>query len=143
MCALRLSSSEMPLSNISEFQSAVRQLAASQVPAWTVHVELTGNELPVRVSLSHPLSAGYQWLFTKEHVEAADVSSIAASVETFPELRAPPPPAQNARLVRGITAVAKAFQWPPEQFRALVAELEASDCLTKAEADWLRVVNGD
>ena len=124
------------------FEQAVQELAKRLVPDWTVAVEAAVGDYPVIVSLTHPVSAGYEWKVTRAELEAEDLATLAAMISGSPDLAVPPPLTSNSELLRGLRTVIKAFNWPPEQVSALAGVLEDARMLTTEERSWLRRVSG-
>lgn len=124
------------------FERAVKDLAGRLAPDWEVSCDAPSADYPVRVSLTHPVSAGHEWMATRAQVEAEDLTILAASISRSRELSVRPPITSNAHLLRGLRTVAVAFHWSGDQMSALAGVLEQSGILTADERRWLRQVGG-
>ena len=126
--------SELPL--LARFERAVRDVTDVLAPDWHVSCVATsgGN---VIVSVTHPVSLGYEWHALGRQVEAGDVSTLAAIIKQSPEFALPPPLSLNPGLLRGIRTLTSAFGWPEQQVSALAGVLEDSRVVTPEEAEWL------
>lgn len=124
------------------FVDAVRDRVGVIAPGWTVAVTATDSaELPVAVSLDHPLSRGYQIMFRAEEVATLELSPlerhVVVAAKDFEEVaRAPVCP--HAELLRDLRLLADTYGWPPTQLAAIGGVLADNGALTGDEYEWLR-----
>jgi hypothetical protein len=124
----------------SEFEQAVRELAEREAPEWSLSISIDEDaDFPVRVSLSHPLSPGFQWCFLRSQVRAVDLAMMEETIRREPdfELVTRAPATTRSKLLLGIRVVADVFDWSSVEMRSVALILAEAGCLTQSEADWL------
>jgi len=127
------------------FEEAVRMVAANLAPRWHVRFHRGyRTDVPVKVSLEHPLSAGHGWVPTREEVELCDTEPFRTVVVADPEFEhiAHAPECEHKELVKGIRSMALMFNWRNVEVRTLVGTLYDTGCLMHDECEWLAAYTG-